>query len=256
MIRAIRVCGFLLLATAVACGGGAASKKAAETPAKLTANEQIRMAQSLVRAGKMHEALSTLEEAIAEYPAEPALRQTFGKYAFLAGRYDEAERELHAALELDPYRTDVHNDLGLVYDKQDRAAEAETSYRAALADPAYPTPQKVYLNLGVLFRSQGRSDEAIDALRRAVEIDPRFFQGHFELAVTLSETGSLDEAAREFEVAEPGYRNSGDYHYQLGFTYFRLGRERQASESLRRVLSVAPGSPSAAKADELLKVMR
>lgn len=249
-------CVLLLLVSVVACGGGATKKQVAASPTKLSANEQIRMAQSLVRAGKIHEALSRLEGAIAEYPAEPALRQTFGKYAFIAGRYEEAERELLEALKLDPYRTDVHNDLGLVYDKLDRPADSERSYRAALADPAYPTPQKVYLNLGVLFRSQGRTEEAIDAFRRAVEIDPRFFQGHFELAMTLSEAGELEEAAREFEVAEPGYRDVGDYHYQLGFTYFRLGRKEQARDSLRRVLNVAPGSPSAAKADELLKVIR
>jgi Tfp pilus assembly protein PilF len=247
----------LLTCWLVGCAGGNAAKKAeTTTPAELSPAEQVRMAQSLVRAGRMHDALRQLEEAIARHPQETTLRQTFGKYAFLAGRYDEAERELKKALELDPYRTDVHNDLGLVYDKLDRGGDAEREYRAALADPAYPTPQKVCMNLGVLYRSQGRSLDAIDAFRRAVEIEPRFFQGHFELAMTLSEAGELEEAAREFEVAEPGYRDVGDFHYQLGFTYFRLGRTDSARDSLRRVINVAPGSPSAAKADELLKVMR
>jgi Tfp pilus assembly protein PilF len=58
-----------------------------------------------------------------------------------------------------------------------------------------------------------------------------------------------------YEIAEPDYRLSAEYHYRLGFTYFRLGDTMRARESLERARSVAPGSVSAARADEVLEMM-
>jgi len=114
----------------------------------------------------------------------------------------------------------------------------------------------VYLNLGLLHASQGRYQEAIEALRSAVEISPRFYKAHFELASLLDREGNLDEAAREYEAATPAYRTIGEFHYRLGFVYFRLGDKGKAKDSLERAIDVAPGSNSAAQAGELLKLMK
>ena len=116
-------------------------------------------------------------------------------------------------------------------------------------------PEQVYLNRGLLYASQGRTEEAIEDLRRAVELNPKFYRGHFELASALDRLGNVQEAAREYEVATPGYRNVGELHYRLGFAYFRLGQHLEARESLNRAIAVAPGSPSAAQADELLRLI-
>ena len=96
---------------------------------------------------------------------------------------------------------------------------------------------------------------SVDRHRRAVEIDPKYYAAHFQLASLLDRTNRLDEAASEYEVAAPGFRSSGDYHYRLGFVYFRLGRKDRARDSLRRAIDVAPGSRSAAKAGDLLKAL-
>ena len=49
--------------------------------------------------------------------------------------------------------------------------------------------------------------------------------------------------------------NDGEYWYRRGFAYYRLGETDRSRESLLRVRAVAPGSESAARADELLSVM-
>ncbi len=56
-------------------------------------------------------------------------------------------------------------------------------------------------------------------------------------------------------MAEPAFRNDGEYWYRRGFAYYRLGEKDKARDSLIRVRSIAPGSESAARADELLNVM-
>jgi Tfp pilus assembly protein PilF len=239
----------------VACGGKQAATTE-PTPQKLDAKDSIRMAESLLNGGRPRDALEVMLQAIDREPDNAVLYAYLGRFAFIAGRYTDAEQALLHALELDPFMTDIHNYLGSVYGEMGRNADAEAEYRKALADRTYPTPQLVYLNLGLLYRSEGRDEEAIDALRTAVEIDSKFFRAHYELAKLLEHIGRLEEAVRVYEVAEPDYRNSGEYHYRIGFTLFMLGKKERARESLMRAIQVAPGSHSGAEAEDLLKMIQ
>jgi Tfp pilus assembly protein PilF len=204
----------------------------------------------------VNEALVALDEAIARDPDDAVLHHTYGTYCLLSGRLPQAVKSFERALALDPHFTDVHNTLGTAYLEQKDFQRAESEFRTALADPAYPTPEKVYLNLGLLYLEQGRDKEAIDALRMAVAIDPKYYKAHFHLAATLDRVGELAEAAQEYEVAEPAFRSDGVYWYRRGFAYYRLGQKQKALESLTRVRVVSPGSESAARAEELLGVLK
>lgn len=235
------------------CGG---SKKEEPTTAReLSTRDKVRMAQSLMGAGRMGEALELLESAIEGEPDNAQLFLFYGKMSFQAGRNEEAEQAFLAALDLDPYLTDARNFLGVVYTVMGRIPEAEDEFRIALKDPAYPTPELVYLNLGLAYGSQGRDEEAISVLRSAVELSPKFYKAHFELASLLDRVGRIDEAASEYEVASPDYRNVGEFYYRLGFVYFRLGDKAKARVNLEQAMTVSPGSNSASQANDLLKMM-
>ena len=236
---------------AASCAGG--KQQETRKPPELSMSDKVRLAEAYVKGGRIADALPMLEQAIEQEPGNAVLHNFYGQVCFLAGRYPQAEESFRKALELDPYLTDAHNNLGALYDKTGRKDEAEQEFLTALRDPAYATPQKVHLNLGLLYSSQGRTEHAIERYRQAVEIDPRYYDAHYELASILDRTGKLEEAAREYEVAAPAYRKNGEYHLRLGFTYFRLGDKPKAKEHLTRVVEISPGSNSAVRADELLK---
>lgn len=238
------------------CGGASAAKKPPKREPGAELREQMGLAESYVKAGRTTEAIEIAEKAAAANPGNAAVWNFHGQLCFMAGRLPAAEQSFRKALALDPYLADAHNNLGAVLDRSGRKAEAEEAYRKALADPTYPTPEKVHLNLGLLFASQGRDEEAVAEMRRAVEYNPKFYQGHYELASLLDRTGRLDEAVRLYEVAAPEYREDGTYQYRLGLAYFRLKRPDDARKHLEKVLAVAPGSENAAKADDLLKLLR
>ena len=252
--RRIMVLSMLVLLL-VGCAGGTSKQPARTEPEPMRAEDKVRLAESYFRAGRMADALSVLREAIDERPDNTMLHSAYGQYSFLAGRYDDAENALHRALEIDPHLTDAHNWLGVTYAELRRYDEAEMEYRTALQDPAYPSPQLVYMNLGLLFGAQGRDKEAIENLREAVGIDPKFYKAHYELAQALERTSRFEEAAREYEVARPEYETHGEYFYRLGFVYFRLSNAPKALENLYKCRRVAPGSPSAARADELIATL-
>jgi tetratricopeptide (TPR) repeat protein len=112
-----------------------------------------------------------------------------------------------------------------------------------------------HLNLGILYLSEGRKDEAIKQLRQAVEINPKFWRGHFELASALDKAGLLDEAAREYEVAAPEYKGNGEYQYRIGLVYMKLDQPSKAREHFMRCQELSPGSESASKAYDLMKML-
>ena len=239
-----------------ACGGGGSKKQEPTKPAELSTQDKVRMAQSMLTAGRTGDAVELLDQALADEPDSAQLQLFYGKITFQAGKFSDAQEAFKRAIDLDPYLTDAHNFLGATYAELGMNAEAEQEYLTALADPAYTSPDKAYLNLGLLYASQGRTVEAIENLRNAVEINPRFYKAHFELASLLDRDGNLVEAAREYEVAKPGFRTVGEYHYRLGFVYFRLGEKSKARDALERAIDVAPGSNSAAQAGELLELMK
>ena len=240
-----------LAASLSACG---AAKTKPKDPASEAATN-IRLAESYFAAGKVNEALGILEKAAASQPANAALRNYYGQLCFLAGRNAEAEQAFTLALELDPHLTDARNNLGAVYDATGRKDQAERQFLQVLADQAYASPEKAHLNLGILYRSEGRQDEAIFQLRQAVEINPKFWRGHFELASALDKAGLLDEAAREYEVAAPDYKANGEYHYRIGLAYMKLDQPSKAREHFTRCQELSPGSESASKAYDLLKMI-
>jgi Tfp pilus assembly protein PilF len=241
------------LVMAIGCGGNSATTR----PHELRPRDKEKMAYSMLNAGRVGEALKLIGEALEAEPENVRFHSAKGEICLRAGRIEEAERAFLRVLELDPYMTEAHNALGSIYDRQGRKNEAEMEFKTALKDPAYPTPEKIYLNLGLLYESQGRSEEAVDAFRTAVGINPKYYRGHFELASMLDRLGKVEEAVREYEVAspDPEYANSGEYHYMIGYAYYRLGDNEKARENLQRAMELAPGSNSAVKAEELLELI-
>ncbi len=177
------------LTLVVLVAGGPIHAKKKPKKSEVSLSDQLQLAQSLMDAGRVGDSLAVVNEALKSHPENAQVHALKGKLTFQAGKYAEAEAAFRKALELDPYMTDAHNYLGVTLNELGRYGEAEAEYKRALEDAAYPTPENVYLNLGILYATQKRDDEAIAALRRAVEINPRFYKAHFELAAVLDRQG-------------------------------------------------------------------
>jgi Tfp pilus assembly protein PilF len=246
----------LTVVSVVGCGGGDGVKKEAlKTVEAMGPEEKIRLATSFFSAGKIGKAMQILENSMEIYPDNTAIRNYYGQLSLLTGNLEQAEKALLEVLEANPYMTDAHNTLGAVYQEMGRYNDAEAEYQKALQDRMYATPEKAYMNLGLLYKAQERTEEAIGMLRKSVETDPQYLQAHYELAGALEEVGNHREAAREYGVAEPAFRKSGEFHYRYGVVLMQLGKKPEASEQFRKVIALSPGSENSARADELLEMM-
>ncbi|MBT8441786.1 MAG: tetratricopeptide repeat protein [Gammaproteobacteria bacterium] len=106
------------------------------------------LALDYLQQGRHAEGVALLESVAAEAPRLSAPRIDLGIAYHRAGDLDAAERNLLLALEANPGHPVALNELGIVYRKTGRFAQARASYESALA--VYPNLHYARRNLAVL----------------------------------------------------------------------------------------------------------
>src|ERR687894_2962831 len=84
-----------------------------------------------LRKGRAAQATVALEKAKKREPDKASIREALGIAYFRIQRYEEAEREFRAMLELSPTDDYAHYALGRCLEKQGKAAEANGHYKLA-----------------------------------------------------------------------------------------------------------------------------
>jgi Flp pilus assembly protein TadD len=84
-----------------------------------------------LRRGQPAQATVPLEKAKRREPNKASIRESLGIAYFRLGRYEEAEAEFRAALELSPVDDYAHYALGRCLEKLGRTAEANGHYKLA-----------------------------------------------------------------------------------------------------------------------------
>jgi Flp pilus assembly protein TadD len=84
-----------------------------------------------LRRGQAAQATVPLEKAKRREPNKASIRETLGIAYFRLGRYDEAEAEFRAALEISPVDDYAHYALGRCLEKLGRTSEANGHYKLA-----------------------------------------------------------------------------------------------------------------------------
>ncbi|MGA7674169.1 MAG: sulfotransferase [Rhizomicrobium sp.] len=127
--------------------------------------------------------------------------------------------------------------------RQDRLAEAEQHYRAALQ--AFPSHPDVLHGLGVLCIQSRRVEEAEEYFRRAVAAAPQAAEIRNYLGLTLSRLGRNEEAVVEFETALKIKPDLTDTLDNLGNVLLTMGRYEEAVYRFEEALAARPDDTAA-----------
>jgi tetratricopeptide (TPR) repeat protein len=149
--------------------------------------------------------------------------------------YPTAEHEYQAVLAIDPDFAEVHMNLGLVYQLQDRPSEAMTELRRALK--IKPSLVGANFFLGVDYCKLGEGAKAIPFLTAAVQAEPKRPDIWLWLATAQEISGQLQAEVITLHRATELQPNDADPLYLLGSVYERLGKKEVAN-----LEKVAPGS--------------
>ena len=156
--------------------------------------------------------------------------------------YATAEREYQAVLALVPDFAEVHMNLGLLYQLQDRPSEAMVELRRALK--IKPTLAGANFFVGVDYCKLGEGKRAISYLMAALHAEPNRPDIWLWLATAQEISGQLQAEIATLHRALELRPDDADLLYLLGSTYERLGKKEVA-----HLEKVAPG---ASRSEQLL----
>lgn len=149
--------------------------------------------------------------------------------------YATAEREYRAVLALAPDFAEVHMNLGLVYQLQERSPEAMAEFRRAIK--LKPALVGANFFLGVDYCKLGEGTKAIPYLKAARQAEPKRADIWLWLATAQEISGQLHAEVQTLHRAQRLQPNDEDILYLLGSTYERLGKQEVA-----HLGKIAPGS--------------
>jgi Flp pilus assembly protein TadD len=101
-------------------------------------------------------------------------------------------------------------------------------------------PKNVFAlgNLGGVAVVEGRFDDAVAILRKAVKIDPRHYESHVTLGEALAGQGHDAEAEQEFRAALQISAYDWDAYNQLGSFYVKRQRFAEAEDAYRHSVGI------------------
>ncbi|MCU0252797.1 MAG: sulfatase-like hydrolase/transferase [Vicinamibacterales bacterium] len=194
----------------------------------------------LDRAEKLFREALEMDDHVA--PAKNAL----GAIAFKRGELESAGRLAREALEL---RSDVrlaHYNLAQIAEARGDLATAEREYLEEL--DLHPETYKAAFNLSRVYAQMGEKQLEMDAIRQALDGNPRFADGHFFLARALMASGgSLEEAAslaRKGLDLDPKSEMAPLGHYVLADIYNRRGQPGSAAREVALARSLEAKRPA------------
>lgn len=115
------------------------------------------------------------------------------------------------AISVEPNFSEAHNNLGVAYEKSRKFNEAIESYKKALSNLLYRTPEMAYNNLGRIYYRLGKYDEAINAYKEALKRMTDFYPSYYGLALCYNAKGRYGDASLAITKAiemDPFYKGS------------------------------------------------
>ena len=126
---------------------------------------------------------------------------------------------------------------------QGRTEEAIEQYKRALQFKVdYP---KVHFNLGLALYMQGKTDEAIKEYAESLRLDPNHGSANNNLGLILLDQGKYEEAKQHFMTAARSKPNDPAPALNLGLVYFNTGNMEEARKQFTEALRLDPDQTKA-----------
>jgi tetratricopeptide (TPR) repeat protein len=165
-----------------------------------TASAHLVAAQMMIRLEHEAPAEAELKRALEKQPDLPRANFLLGQIAMFRGRLDESAALTQKEIAINPGDAMAFYQLGDVRIRQANWDAAITALQRSLwINPFYSGP---YILLGKAYMQKAQPATAEGMLRRAIEYDPNNRTAHYLLGQLLQQMGRIEEAKREFEIAE------------------------------------------------------
>jgi serine/threonine-protein kinase len=198
--------------------------------------------------GNYDKALAEAREAVRLDPGAWNCHQSLSRVLMESKQYDEALAEcrvcirLHSAVPAHKRRGFTEFDLlGKILLKQGKVDEALDAIQKAIPDIEHPVPKAMALHgLGNAQWAKGEREKALDSYREAVRLDPDGMPQIHALANALKQMDRLDDAIAVYREALPTHNLWDDGFNSMGRLLSDRGRLLEAEAAFRMAGHIKP----------------
>lgn len=205
-------------------------------------------ARAFEKAQAWAEAERCYRQLLEQAPAHGATRLQLAKVLHCQGRDGEALSMLDALLDgpleaSTHLRARAHTNRGALLQLRGDLDAAQRDHGEALRlDPALKIAGDNLLALALLLRSQGRSHQALEALRMILRATPQRPDLLLQLGTTLMDLGRVEAAVPCFRRLLRKDPQLSEGHYQLGQALAALGHTEAGIAELNTALAIDPAA--------------
>jgi predicted AlkP superfamily phosphohydrolase/phosphomutase/Tfp pilus assembly protein PilF len=209
---------------------GAPAAPGGAEPATRSPQGDRNLAGLLFEQGRHQEAADAYRRLVAQDPKDPTLRTSLAGALGALGRYDEAMKELDAAIALEPLNVEAYHNRGAVFERRGNPQAAITEYRRAVRyNPQYEPSRRA------LERLTGSGD--VNAPKTAEE------RKASELAQEASRAARRGDYAAAMKLLDEAERHAPRYvlvHQYRSNVAYLAGDTRRAIAALEKALAIEP----------------
>lgn len=167
-----------------------------------SAEAQELLAEAYQARGEYENATAKYRRILEQYPNQPGVHYQLALIILAKPlgptSTEEARKELEEELKNNPGSPTAEFMLGDLAWREQKSEEAiEHFSRATKLDVTLAQP---YLGLGLALNAAGRFAEAIESLKKYVQLNPGDPAGYYQLAIAYARTGNRQEAERQREL--------------------------------------------------------
>ncbi len=241
-------CGSTGAKTSPDPGGEAATQR---NPAAAEATRNV--GEAYLAGGNLVAALREFKKAELLNPDDPITLFDIGLVYYYRGRYEQAIEYFQKAIRMKPGYAPAINSLGNTYSAMGEWDKAIESYELIIEDPFYGTPHFALSNMGLAYYQKKDFAQAERYLLEALKINPDFINALGGLGVLYIDQGRYEEAVSRLERAVRKEPKVAQQYFELGRAYRAMKNNVRARAEFSRAAELAPDSPIAADAQRELR---
>jgi Tfp pilus assembly protein PilF len=213
----------------------------------------------VIRKGGAGAAMTPAEAAAREKEAA-ALKALLTEVdtALAANNLELGASKLEEAMPKLPDCDRCHVQLGDIYQRMKQFEKAEAAYKQAISINA--NSAAAHDGLAAIYNTTNRLDLAAEAAAKAAQLHGASGGGDatsaYNTGAIMMNSGKIAEAKAQFLRAIQLDPKMAEAHFQLGMTYINEGNFGEAVKSLEQYLSLAPAGPNSQMAKDMLPELK
>ena len=180
------------------------------------------LGSALIGQGDLTSGQRVIDQVFREENSAEA-RLLMGSMLLVADDAQNALKEIERALELNPKLPTAHAWYGRVLMRLGDTEKAKNAFKTELASNANDFDSNLYI--GILFRQDKQSDQAINHLTRAIGLRPRDQYARYHLAAVYASMGKPGDARTLLEGVVKEHGDFVEARVLLASVYYRLNRK-------------------------------